>query len=112
MLPIRFRLRHVTVGVVPSLFLDTLTNVWGFRDNQRVRSQAASTLSWILRCPKGRARFAGILRPEDMKPITQRQQRYRAACGMSGAWEFKSQDDPLYARETGISIGDGVTEER
>ena len=47
-----------------------------------------------------------------MKPITQRQQRYQAACGMSGAWELKSQEDPLYARETGISIGDGVTEER
>ena len=65
----------------------------------------------MLRCPKGRARFVGILQPADMGPVTQRQQRYKAACAVSGPWEFRSQDDPIYARETGISIGDGATEE-
>ena len=98
------------VSNCPRLFVDYLSNCWSFRDDARVRRQAASTIAWVMRCPTCRGRF-DFHRAEDIKPITERARRYRELCAVREAWEIGHTDAVAYTRETGISIGDGATEE-
>jgi len=86
----------------------TLTNIWGFRHNGRVRRAAASLLAWITRCPEGNGRIS-FFDEGSLKPINERRKRNEWL--VDGEWTLSSKEVPAYTCETGISIGDGMIED-
>ena len=90
------------------LDLSTLQNVWGFRGDQRVRRACACLFNWLRRCPECKARISHF-GDDNLKQINERQNRCEWL--VKGKWTVTSMEDRAYTEETGITIGDGPTQD-
>ena len=89
--------------------MHTLTSVYSFRQDRRVHHAATLLFTWLFRCPEQRAQLMSIYGEDQLKPATERQRRLSFL--VDGSWNIDSVDSPEYTAETGISIGDGPTDD-